>query len=276
MRLPPLAATTAALALSVGALAAAPPARAQDSSAAAAAAHLAPAQAAAFGKQIERELAARGARVAVVFRAGRPREQMPEGFAYTHGALWVHRTVAAPDGRRLPGYAVYNLYHGDGVSLPKSTSRLVQDWPTDFAAGAQADDVGVIVPTPEMQRRLLAVLDSPAYAALHNPRYSLVAHPWAGRYQNCNTFLLSAIAAAAWETADPRQIHANLKAHFRPSPVKTNLLVRVFAPMVDDRLATDDQDGPIVTASWESIAPFMATHGLAADSFVLRRSVPAR
>jgi hypothetical protein len=265
-----LAGVAAALALvAAGAPA---PAAAQDSSAAAAAAHLSPAEAGGFGKQIERALASRGARVALVFRAGRPRADMPEGFAYTHGALWVHRQVQAADGRTLDGYAVYNLYHGDGVSRPRSTSYLAQDWPTDFTAGAQADDVGVIVPTPEMQRRLLAVIDSPTYAALHNPSYSLVAHPWAGERQNCNTFLLAVVAAAAWDSAEPRQINANLRTHFRPSPVKAGLLMRIFAPMVDERLAVDDQDGPIVTAGYESIRDFMIEHRLAAEALVLERA----
>jgi hypothetical protein len=261
-----------ALALVAGLLAAAPaPALAQDSSAAAAAAHLTAPEAAAFSKIVERALAERGARVALVFRSGRPRDEMPDGLAYTHGAFWVHRTVATEDGRTLSGYAVYNLYHGDGVALPKSKSHLVQDWPLDFVRGSHADDVGVIVPTPEMQRRLLAVIDSPAYGGLHNPSYSIVANPWAGRHQNCNTFLLDVVSAAAWETADRRQIAANLRTHFRPSPVKTGVFVRVFAPLVDDRVKTDDQSGPIQTASYESLRDFMLEHKLATQALVLRR-----
>ena len=47
------------------------PAIAQDSSARAIAPHFTPEQAAAFSKQMERDLADRGARVAIVFRAGR-------------------------------------------------------------------------------------------------------------------------------------------------------------------------------------------------------------
>lgn len=129
----------------------------------------------------------------------------------------------------------------------------------------------MIVPTPEMQRRLLQVIDSPAYARLHNPSYSLVAHPWAGKHQNCNTFMLDVVAAAAWETSDRRQIAANLQAHFQPSLIKTGLLVRLFAPLADERVKTDDQDGPVLTASYESMRDFMARHALSADSFVMER-----
>lgn len=262
-------AVCAALALAAAAPA---PAAAQDSSAQAAASHLAPAEAAAFSKQIERTLADRGARVALVFRSGRPREDMPDGLAYTHGALWVHRTVAGADGAPRQGYAVYNLYHGDGVTLAKGRSHLVQDWPLNFAAGSMEDDVAVILPTPEMQRRLLAVVDSPTYARLHNPSYSLTANPLRRLHQNCNTFLLDVVAAAAWETAEPAQLSANLRAHFRPSRVAAPLLLRVFGPAVDERLHTDDQSGPIVTASYESIRDFMAEHHLSSSSFTVVRA----
>lgn len=264
--------TALGLSLALLGTAAAPPAVAQDSSAAAPAAHLTPAEAAAFGKQVERELAGRGVRVAMVFRAGRSRDAMPDGFAYTHGAFWVHRSIQTADERTLTGYAVHNLYHGDGVSRPKSTSYLAQDWPTDFTRGSRADDVAVIVPTPEMQRRLLKIVDSPDYARLHDPSYSIVANPWAGRHQNCNTFMLDVVGAAAWATTDRRQLAANLRAHFRPSRVETGLLTRVFAPLVDDRVRTDDQSGPIQTAGYESLRDFMGQHALSSEAFVLTRA----
>ncbi|MDP1736346.1 MAG: DUF2145 domain-containing protein [Caulobacter sp.] len=247
------------------------PAYAQDSSAAAVSGRFTAPEAAAFGKALEKDLAARGARVALVWRSGRPRKAMPAGLAYTHGALWIYREVAAADGRGLKGYAVYNLYHGDGKARPRTVSSLVQDWPTDFMLGSVEDDVAVIVPTPEMQRRLLGLVDSPTYAALHVPSYSLIDSPFDRRHQNCNTFMLDVIAAAAWETGEPAQIALNLKAWFRPSVIKAGPLQRLFGPMIDARLATDDQSGPIVTASYESIAAFMRDNRLSSETYSFRR-----
>lgn len=43
-----------------------------------------------FAKQIERELAGQGARIALVFRTGRAREDLPDGIRYTHGAFWIY------------------------------------------------------------------------------------------------------------------------------------------------------------------------------------------
>ncbi|PZQ65170.1 MAG: DUF2145 domain-containing protein [Phenylobacterium zucineum] len=265
-----LPAAVAALALA----GAPPPALAQDSSARAVAAHFTAAEAAGFSKQIERELAAKDARLAMVFRTGRPRDKLPEGIAYTHGALWVHRGIQTADGRTLSGYAVYNLYAGDGDNWPRTESRLIQDYPFDFTRGSAVDDVAVIIPSPEMQRRMLAVIDGPSYARLHNPAYSLVANPWADKYQNCNNFMLNVVAAAAWETDDLRRIKANLRAHYQPTVVKAGGLMRLFGPIADPRLRTDDQKRPIRTATYESMSAFMKANGLLQEAYTLpyRRS----
>ena len=249
--------------------AAAVPASAQDCSVRAISQHLSAEQAAAFSKQVERDLAAKGARVAMVFRAGRMRDQLPEGIAYTHGAFWVYRDIKTADGGTVKGYAVYNLYAGNGTDWSKIESRLVQDFPLDFTRGSTVDDMAVIIPSPEMQRRILAVIDSPTYQAVHNPAYSLVANPWSRKYQNCNNFMLNVIGAAIWQTDDPLQITANLKAHYQPTVVKTNAVVRLFGPIADQRLRTDDQDGTVRTATYESMAEFMRENKLLQEAYVL-------
>ncbi len=229
-------------------------------------------EAAAFAKQIERDLASEGARVAVVFRLGsRSRDSLPDGIRYTHGAFWVYRDITTEDGRNMKGYAVYNLYHGDGETLPRTRSYLAQDWPYDFVAPTSVDDVAVIVPSPEMQRRILAIIDSSDYVALHNPSYSLIANPQEPTYQNCNSFMLAVIAAAAWETTDLVQIAANLKAHFTPASIEVGVLKRMFGPSFDERLKTDDQHGGLKTATYTSMAQFMEAFGLSKATYVIER-----
>lgn len=250
---------------------AAAPAAGFDSSSRAAKSYLTAEEAAQFAKQVERELAKEGARVAIVFRTGRARDKLPEGISYTHGAFWVYRDIETEEGRKLTGYAVYNLYHGDGDSLPVDRSYLYQDWPFDFVSGTAVDDVAVIVPSPEMQRRMLGVIDSPTYLTLHNQSYSLISNPLEGKHQNCNAFMLDVLAAAAWETKSPQQIRANLRAHFKPTVVKAGVFARLFGPMADPRLKTDDQKGELVTTTYESMADFMKDNGLLKRSYVLER-----
>lgn len=237
--------------------------------------HLTAEQAAAFSKQVERDLADKGARLAIVFRTGEKRHALPDGISYTHGAFWTFVPISLDDGRVINGYAVYNLYHGDGKTLAMDKSYLHQDFPIDFVAPSAVDDVAVIVPTPEMQRRILAIMDSPSYRALHIEPYSLVSNPHDIKYQNCTEFMLDIIAAAAWETTDMVQIKANLKQHFRPTKVKTSLIERFLAPLAEDRIKTDDQGGAIVTATYESMAAFMKDNGLLAEAYVLRREPAA-
>ena len=251
-------------------LAAAPQAWAQDSiSTPAAVAHFTAPEAAAFSKQIEADLAARGVRVAMVFRTGRARAKLPRGIAYTHGAFWVYRDIRTADGGVAHGYAVYNLYAGDGKAWPGDVSKLVQDFPFDFTRGSAVDDVAVIAPSPEMQRRILAVIDSPSYAALHNPSYSLIANPLRPEHQNCNSFMLDVVAAAAWNTTDRAQLRADEAAHFTPTVVEASGAMRLFGPMVDHRLKTDDQSGPLKTATYESMAAFMRDNGLLEAAYTL-------
>lgn len=229
-------------------------------------------QAAAFSKQVERDLADKGARLAIVFRTGETRDMLPDGISYTHGAFWTFVPISLDDGRVINGYAVYNLYHGDGKTLAMDKSYLHQDFPIDFVTPSAVDDVAVIIPTPEMQRRILAIMDSPSYRALHVEPYSLVSNPHDIKYQNCTEFMLDIVAAAAWETTDMAQIKANLKQHFKPTKVKTSLIERFLAPLAENRIKTDDQGGTIVTATYESMAAFMKDNGLLEEAYILRRA----
>jgi hypothetical protein len=233
--------------------------------------HLSPEQAAAFSKQVEETLAAKGARLAIVFRTGRPRDKLPDGISYTHGAFWAYVPIKLADGRTVNGYAVYNLYHGDGASLAKDRSYLAQDFPIDFVRGTAVDDVAAIIPSPEMQRRILAIMASPDYAKLHNPSYSLIANPLTPKHQNCNSFMLMVIAAAAWQTTDPAQLIANLRQHYAPTKVKVGPAQRLLGPMADSRLKTDDQPRGLVTATYESMAAFMNKNKLLTEALTITR-----
>jgi hypothetical protein len=234
--------------------------------------HFTAVEAAGFAKQVERDLAAHGARVAIVFRTGKPRKDLPEGIAYTHAAFWVYSGITGGDGKTYKGYASYNLYQGDGKTVAVDQSYLAQDYPLDFISGDQADDVGIIIPTPEMQRRLLAVIQSPAYEKLHVQSYSLVSNPFDARHQNCTEFVLDVISAAIWGTDDYAQIKADQKAWFKPTVIHANLFQRVFGPMVNPRLKMDDQGDEIETVSYESIAGFMRQYDLMSETYVLNRA----
>ncbi len=225
--------------------------------------------AAAFSKQIERRLAQDGARLALVFRSGQRLDELPEGVRFTHGAFWVLQDIIAPNGDVIQGYAVYNLYAGGDTDVAPGRSALVQDFPYDFTAPMAEARAGVIIPSPEMQRRIVGIMASPTYAQLHNPSFSIVANPHDLRHQNCNEFYLDVIAAAAWEETDRAQIKANLAAYFEPAVIQTTWFQRTFGPMFNPRVQTDDHDSTVETTTFLSMAAFMQEYGLSSDVYEL-------
>jgi len=144
---------------------------------------------------VERKLAAEGARVAIVARMGRPLSEMPEGMYFTHVAFAVYSNITVADGTSVPGYAIYNLYQRDDKP---SVSQLVQDFPVDFFAGVAQLEAGILIPSHELQQRLLEVIGSPTYVSLHEPRYSLIANPYTLGRQNCTEFVLDVVNAAIY------------------------------------------------------------------------------
>lgn len=214
---------------------------------------------AAFSNRVQQDLAGRGANVAIVSRVGRDPAVLPDGINYTHVAFWVYSRVTRADGRTGMGYRVYNLYQTSG---DLTRSELVQDTPSDFFAGAHNLDAGIIIPDARLQRKLLDVIASPTYAALHNANYSVLANPRSGQFQNCTEHTLDVLMAALYDTNDRSQIKANIAAYFAPQAVPLSGLKRLFAPAASQALTTVDHGSRVGTATFGSIARFMETNAL--------------
>jgi len=220
--------------------------------------HFKPEQVISFAKKVEKTLAAKGARVAIVARMGRPLSELPEGMHFTHVAFAVYSEITTHDGRKLPGYAMYNLYQKDDHP---DVSDLVQDFPVDFFAGVAQLEAGVIVPSPELQARLLETIASPTYKALHDPHYSVIANPFTLGRQNCTEFVLDVTHAAIYQTSDIKVIKANEKAFFTAQPVNVNPFKLMLGAMFTKEVSTSDQPAGIpVTATFEKLAEYLAKY----------------
>lgn len=214
---------------------------------------------AAFANAVQRDLAARGAHVAIVSRVGRDPRQLPAGIRYTHVSYWVYSQIKLADGRSGRGYHVYNLYQ---LNDDASRSHLVQDRPADFFAGAHSLDAGIIIPDVRLQKKLLKVISSPTYAALHNASYSVLANPNTGQFQNCTEHTLDVLFASLYGTDDAAQIKANITAHFEPQKIQIGGFKRLMAPVASKALTTADHGDKIATATFSSIARFMEANKL--------------
>ena len=230
-------------------------------------------QVARYSNALQQDLAARGARVAIVGRIGRDPETLPDGINYTHVAFWVYSRLSHKDGSSSTGYRVYNLYQQTGDD---TVSRLIQDSPADFFAGVYQLDAGVIIPDQRLQAKLLATIASPTYSALHNSAYSVLANPADPRFQNCTEHTLDVLMASLYGIDDRLQIKANIAAHFEPQHVRIGGLKRMLAPASSAALTTKDHGSKIETATFGSIARFMAGHDLSEHTYRFTEDGPLR
>lgn len=226
-----------------------------------------------FAKRVERRLAKDGALVAVVARVGRPPGELPPGVHYTHVGLAVYSRISTRGGGQLPGYAMYNLYQ-DAARPDRST--LVQDYPADFFSGVYALEAGIVVPKPELQRRLLAMVADGGYRRLHNPHYSVLANPYDTRFQNCTGFVLDLLMSALYGTQDMARIETDIKAYFRATPIAVDPLKLALGSMLRQELSLADQQDGVRTATFESLVAFMREHGLAQEILTLSDGADGR
>nr|WP_321466117.1 DUF2145 domain-containing protein [uncultured Desulfobulbus sp.] len=219
-----------------------------------------------FSKKVEKILAGKGCYVALVARKGRPKEEMPEGMAFTHVGFAVYSTIATKDGRMVKGYAMYNAYQMD--DKPNS-SRLVKDFMADFFADVADMEAGVIIPSPVLQYRLLKTITSPLYNTFHDPRYSAIANPYTLGRQNCTEFVLDIIISSIYQTGDMRKIKAAEKQYYVAQKVNVNPLKLFFGSMFMREITLSDHPGTPVTATFETIADFLRRYDEGSEEFTV-------
>lgn len=207
-----------------------------------------------FAKKVERTLAAKGAHVAVLARMGRPPSEMPPGMHFTHVAFVVYSNIQTADGRNLPGYSIYNLYQYDDKP---DKSRLVQDYPVDFFSGVAQMEAGILIPSAELQKRIVQLIASPSYASLHDPRYSVIANPYNEGRQNCTEFTLDVINAAIYQTTDSKQLKQVAQKYFQAQPVEVNPFKLMLGSMFSAEVSTVDHPQKPVTATFERISDYL-------------------
>ena len=221
-------------------------------------------QLAALSKGVERELAERRAQVALIARIGLPSDVLPSGVEYSHSGFAVYSRIRTGDGRLVPGYAIYSLYQrGEHTG----ESFLAQDYPIDYYATSRSLKAGVIILDRKLQRALLHTIFSPTYAKLHNPTYSAISNPSNTVYQNCTEFVLDVLFASIYRTEDLKRIKTDIRGYFQPQPIEVDAFKLALADSMLADIRTDDHDGPIATATFESIARFLLKYRLAEEAF---------
>lgn len=207
-----------------------------------------------FAKKVEQAMAERGAHVAILARMGRPLKDMPPGMRFTHVGFAVYSNIQTADGRTLPGYAIHNLYQ---YNDKPNRSHLMLDFPVDFFSGVAELEAGILIPSPELQRRLVRLIASPDYPKLHEPNYSVIANPFNLGLQNCTEFTLDVINAAIYQTTDIQAIKQATEKYFVAQPVEVNPFKLMLGSLFSAEVSTADQRGRPVTATFERISDYL-------------------
>lgn len=237
---------------------------------------------AAFSKKVERHAAKQGARVFLLARLGMPEDELPKGITFTHVGLAVYSEIAAehasnapgettqaatdPPQKKLYGYAIHNLYQD---ARQPNRSNLVQDYPMDFFAGAEKLKAGILIPAPKLQQKLLDALEQGRFQSVHNAHYSVIANPYTLTYQNCTEHMLDFLFGTLYDTTDMSQIKANERAWFKAQRLDLSPLKQVLASAFTRDIYTLDHPDHLETATFDTIAHFLVSNGLAQPVDVL-------
>lgn len=163
-------------------------------------------------------------------------------------------------------------------------STLYEEGLANFIGeSALRSDVRVGVFEPALSRRIHASLLPPAARArsLHEPRYSMVAYPFATEFQNSNQWILEVVAAAVMDPdadaarpTDRRNVQQWLRANgYQPSRLHLDLRERLGARLfvrhvaVTDHPAGERIGGDYSVVTVESVFDFLQSHALLQRDF---------
>lgn len=184
-----------------------------------------------LAQRTEQALDASGARVVLLGRAGQDLSKY--GLRYSHLG-WAYKSEAGP-------WRVVHKLNECGTAVAAVYRQGLGEF---FLDGLWRHEAVWAVPVPEVQARLLPVLQANAQATqLHVRPYSMVSYAWGEKYQQSNQWALETLAAAM-EPASVRQ-RAQAQAWLRfkgyePSVLKIGPLTRLGGRVTAANVAFDD------------------------------------
>ena len=221
-----------------------------------------------FAKSVELFAAKEGARAFIIGRVGRPEKDLPAGIKFTHTAIAVYSSITLDTGEVVKGYAIHNLYQKEGQA---DKSELVIDYPVDFFWGVSSLKAGIIIPTPDLQQRIINVIASGKDQQLHNENYSVIANPFNNTFQNCTEHTLNILNAGVYQTTDMTQLKNNAKQHFQPQKINASPFKLLLGNWFVDDVSTKDHSGKVYTTTFTTIGKYLQKNELLSKAVVLNK-----
>lgn len=221
----------------------------------------------------ERTLAAldaSGEKVVVLARAGQDLSKY--GVRYSHLGL----AYREEDGK---GGHVWRVLHKLNQCGSADSAIYRQGLGEFFLDDLWRFEAAWVVPTPEVQQRLLPLLQDPTRALrMHHKPYSIVSYAWGRKYQQSNQWAIETLASAMEPTADSRE-RAQAWLQFKgyePTTLKLGPLTRLGGRVSAANVAFDDHPGEkrfadrIETVTVDSVFTWLQRAQLGAAPVVLR------
>jgi hypothetical protein len=210
-----------------------------------------------------------GAQVVVLARAGQDLSK--------YGLTWSHFGFAYRDGDgpRSHWRVVHKLNHCGTASAAlyrQGLGEFFLDQPHRYEAA-------FVELTPDVQSKLLPLLrDNTRIDDWHEPRYSMVAYPWATRYQQSNQWALETLAGAMDAGATNRQrAQAWLQLRgYEPTILRIDPLTRLGGRMTRANIEFDDHPNSkrfsdrIETVTVDSVFAWLQRSGLGEAPVIVR------
>ena len=190
-----------------------------------------------LAEHVQRSLDASGALVVLLARAGQDLRKY--GLQYSHLGFAYLETPPAGDA----SHGVWRIAHklnecgtAQGAIYRQGLGEFFLDTPYRY-------DAAYVVLSPAAQAALLPLLrDNDRLVRLHTPAYSVVAYPWATKYQQSNQWALETLASAMEPAVHSRtQAQAWLQLHeYRPTVLHLGPFTRLGGELTKANVAFDD------------------------------------
>lgn len=204
--------------------------------------------------------------VVVLARAGQDLSRY--GLRYSHLGLAYRQTDNA-------GHPVWRVLH----KLNQCGSAIAHLYRQGLAEFFMDDlwrfEAAWVVPSPEIQARLMTLMQDSARAAqLHHQPYSMVSYVWGQKYQQSNQWAIETLAAAMLPASDGRPVTRNqaqtwLQNHnYQPSVLRIGALTRLGGRITAANVAFDDHPAEkrfsdrIETVTVDSVFSWLTRAGL--------------
>ena len=182
-------------------------------------------------RALDAEHARSGTQVVVLARAGQDLSKYR--LRYSHLG-WAYRT---PEGH----WRVVHKLNQCGTAVARIYRQGLGEF---FLDDLWRHEAAWVVPTPEVQQRMLPVLADRARAtALHQPAYNMVSYAWGSKYQQSNQWAVETLAGAmepaTIRTREQAQAWLRFKG-YEPTPLRLGPLTRLGGRVGSANIAFDD------------------------------------